>query len=409
MKENELLEDFVQAHLHENVSDLCLCYGGKELGFDLNDAVAQIASRSKTRTKLPWFNANASFRYPCELAAEQATNQNVALFHGAFISAGDNVADITAGLGIDAFTFALRGANVTAIELDSQRAGCLRHNAEVLHAGNMEIIHGDAMDILQSSEHLPFNWLFADPARRDARRQRVFLLSDCLPDVTVHEDFLLRSARNVLVKASPLLDISGILRELRNVHAIHIVSFKGEVKETLIHLTRETSGNPEIQVIDLADANDAYPNGPLKANYSFSTDIATIKECEPHAIQYADIESIKPGGYIYELGAGMRKFQSPKLIQRYFPDLKSFHRESGLFVSDAYHASFPGRIERIERVLESSIDKELGGQRLRVVSASHPLSAERLRKKYKIKEGEARTLYATTLHSKKTIYIIASK
>lgn len=53
---------------------------------------------------------------------------------------------------------------------------------------------------------------------------------------------MLEVAGHVLIKASPMLDISLICNELKNIKEIHVVSVKNECKETLILLERGFEG-----------------------------------------------------------------------------------------------------------------------------------------------------------------------
>ena len=82
--------EFIKDHEHSDVNALRLQYHGKSMPFSVDDACMQIEMRRKTAGKLPWFLHHPGFRFGTAQSAEQATNQNVALFHAFLI--GRNLA-----------------------------------------------------------------------------------------------------------------------------------------------------------------------------------------------------------------------------------------------------------------------------------------------------------------------------
>lgn len=424
--------EFIKDHEHSDVNALRLQYHGKSMPFSVDDACMQIEMRRKTAGKLPWFLHNPGFRFGTAQSAEQATNQNVALFHAFLIGHNRRVLDMTAGLGIDAMTIALRGNHVTAYELQTERVEALRHNAEILGIDELTVVQGDSVRHLQQSEE-HYDWIFVDPARRDSGNNRCFLLQDSMPDVVSHQDLLLAHADNVLIKASPLLDITQTLRDFSSARSIIILSYKNEVKEVLIHLSLSSASpgpaapgpaalvsssplsfsaepegevkspsSPLIQAIDLADSSSAFPDGAPAVRFRF------IAGCAPQApISYASSEAIAPGMYLYEAGAAMRKLQCASQICARYTDIKSLAKDSGLFVSENLHADFPGRICTVKALLSAKQLKALKDCRCRIVSSCYPVSAADLRKKFRLKEGEDMTLYATTTRDGSRMMILA--
>lgn len=439
---------FIMDHAHSDVNALRLQYHGKSMPFSVDDACMQIEMRRKTAGKLPWFLHHPGFRFGTAQSAEQASNQNVALFHAFLIGRNRRVLDMTAGLGIDAITIAMRGNRVTAYELETGRVEALRHNADILGIDDLTVVKGDSvLHLQQSEEH--YDWIFVDPARRDSGNNRCFLLQDSLPDVVSHQDLLLAHADNVLIKASPLIDITQTLRDFSNVRSIIILSYKNEVKEVLIHLSPSSSSlsfassgsasispatlgsaslgpaslvsssplsfsaepegevklpsSPLIQAIDLADGTPAFPDGTPAVRFRF------IAGCAPQAaISYAPSEALAQGMYLYEAGAAMRKLQCASQICARYTDIKSMAKDSGLFVSETLHADFPGRICTVKAILSAKQLKALKDCRCRIVSSCYPMSAADLRKKFRLKEGEDMTLYATTTRDGSRIMILAT-
>lgn len=414
---------FIMDHEHSDVNALRLQYHGKSMPFSVDDACMQIEMRRKTAGKLPWFLHHPGFRFGTAQSAEQATNQNVALFHAFLIGHNRRVLDMTAGLGIDAMTIAMRGNRVTAYELETERVEALRHNADILDIDDLTVMKGDSVRHLQQSEE-HYDWIFVDPARRDSDNNRCFLLQDSLPDVVSYQDLLLAHADNVLIKASPLLDITQTLRDFGNVRSIIILSYKNEVKEVLIHLSLgpaslgsssplsfsaepegevKSPSSPITQAIDLTDSASAFPDGAPAVRFRFMAGYATQA-----AISYASSEAIAPGMYLYEAGAAMRKLQCASQICARYTDIKSLAKDAGLFVSETLHADFPGRISTIKAILSAKQLKAMKDSRCRIVSSCYPMSAADLRKKYRLKEGEDMTLYATTARDGSRMMILAA-
>ena len=68
-----------------------------------------------------------------------------------------------------------------------------------------------------------------------AKGGKVVALSDCEPDIASIKSALLKKAPLLLVKLSPMLDITLALMQLPETEEVHIVSVDGECKELLLH------------------------------------------------------------------------------------------------------------------------------------------------------------------------------
>ena len=69
-----------------------------------------------------------------------------------------------------------------------------------------------------------FDCIYIDPSRRNDVKGKVFLLKDCLPNVPENIDFLFSKSNQILIKNSPILDITIAINELKFVKEIHIIS-----------------------------------------------------------------------------------------------------------------------------------------------------------------------------------------
>ena len=82
------------------------------------DEILNMECRDKTRSKLArTLQAAPDFRFPSLAVAEMATSDAMADIHAGLAGEGGGVADMTFGLGIDAFAFARRASSVTAFDI----------------------------------------------------------------------------------------------------------------------------------------------------------------------------------------------------------------------------------------------------------------------------------------------------
>lgn len=397
------LTEFIRENAKKRVSDLALQYHGRPLTFDLNLALTQIEARQKCARKLAWFIGHDRFMFPSVQSSEQATNQAVARYHAEITGCRHKILDMTAGLGIDAMTLAMSGNHVTACELEPDRAEYLRHNAKVLGIQTLDVHHGDSTAILENSD-CHYDWIFIDPARRDNADNRCFLLQDSQPNVISIQHEMLQHAPDVLIKASPLLDITQTLRDLANISEIHIVSYRGEVKEVLIHLSLHLD-QPVVSAIDISGEYGIFPDSKPTIGYEFRSD---IRELNNDGVVYATDTDLHRGTYMYEIGASIRKLNCNGILCRRYPGMKSMATGSGLFVSEYVYTDFPGRITMIEGKIDGKGMKRLKGTSLRIVSRAYPVSADHLRHNIRAKEGNEQTLYATTLADGTRVHALCS-
>ena len=97
---------------------------------------------------------------------------------------------------------------------------------------NITCLITDGIEFLHNTRY-NFEWIYIDPSRRNETKGKVFVLSDCLPDVPKHLDLLFSRTDNILIKTAPLLDFSVGIKELDYVKEIHVVAVSNEVKELL--------------------------------------------------------------------------------------------------------------------------------------------------------------------------------
>ena len=377
---NDKEKEFIKTHIAANVSDLILKYSRCELGFDLKHAVMQIDARQRTRSKIPSFIKHADFCFPALISAEQCTNESVAQLHASLIGKDITVADMTAGLGIDAMTIAAGASEVTAFEMDEVKAETLRHNMAVMRIENMNVIHADSMEWLREHPDFMVDVMFIDPARRLASGSRAFSFKDCQPDVVSHMELLLSHCNRLFIKASPMLDLSQILYELPSTRSLYVVSVKGECKEILIEVSKG-DGLEEIHAIEIM-------NGADFKIIDFELREEAILESE---------DFLSPGGYIYQPSAGVMKMGRFANLTRRYEGLMKLDDNTQVYYSSKLINDFPGRILQLQSMPH---ERSLKGRKMNVVARNYPLTADQLKKRLRIKDGDDDYLYAVKVAGK---------
>jgi len=383
---NREMIEFIRRHRYDDLSVLLLKYGDKEAdGFRYADAVTQIVCRRKAAKKIPWFIGHDDFMFPDIVSSEQCTDEKVAKFHARLVGADERVLDMTAGLGIDSMAIAGHCRSVTAIELDKNKADCLRHNSKILGLTNFEVTNADSVEWLRdSAEH--FDTIFIDPSRRKNSGERTYALKDCEPDITSEAEMILSHCERVIVKASPMLDISQTLKDLTYINRIFTVCRSGECKELLAELRH---GGSDIVII-ASDIDEGIEISVTPAELNNS-----------HGVSYLSGEDVTEGWYLYEPNAALMKLGCWSAICRMFPAMIKAGRNTHLFFSREAYPDFPGRILKIARILDKRGRKDIKGARFNVAVRNFPLSADGLRRKLQLKDGGKDFIYGIGCGEKK--------
>lgn len=363
---------FILAHEGEDPAALALArdrYASEVEDFDL--ALNTLEVRRKLRVKVPQWYAVPQLRFPFRLSGEQCSSAETARYKASValraLTREKTVADLTGGLGVDSWAFAqvasavlynemrpelaaAASANFKALGLTNVRVSC----AELRPGGLREILDGFVPDVI-----------FLDPSRRAADGRKVFRLEDCEPDVLQLLPELLAAAPRVLLKLSPMADITLVCKQLGYVREVHVVAADGECKELLLLLERGHSGAFRLFV---------YENGAVLA----------LDE-EPV------VASAPSGDLLFEPGKALLKAGAFDLPCRY--GLGKLSQHTHLYLASA-------RVEALQpfgkwfRILETlPLDKramkDIGQRypRASVTARNIPLSSDELRRRLGVADG----------------------
>lgn len=382
-------QEFIRKHVNEDVRALAL-QAAKYPDVDMPAAVQQIAGYQIASRKIPSWASVGQIRYPRHLSMEQCSSEQTARYKASLIK-GDTLVDLTAGLGVDCSFLARNFKQVTYVERQEELCELAHHNFPLLDLPHITVCKDDACSFLEKME--PVDCIFLDPARRDSCGGKTVALADCEPNVIEMEPLLISKAKTVMIKLSPMLDITSALHDLKYISQIHLVSVQNECKELLLILKSEQNNQPvEIHCEQLI-------NKDCSNHFAF-----TVEEERNSTNKLAD--SILE--YLYEPDVTLLKAGAYRILSSRFPVYK-LHINSHLFTSSQYLPDFPGRHFQVVGV-SGFAKKEIrhfleGVDKANLTVRNFPSTVADLRKRLKLKEGGELYIFATTLWNDEKVLI----
>lgn len=354
--------DFIQKHREGDPRILALKTHGQfpdSMGFLLD----QIKIRQKLFKKLPSWSQHQNVLFSSLLSYEQCSSELTARYKSSLVS-GRTCLDISGGIGVDSVALSEVFEQVTHLEHNALTSQCAAHNFGVL-GRNIEAIQADGIHYLQSSMKA-YDLIYIDPDRRP-ETSRVYDLSDSLPNLPEHLDFLRSRSSKILLKASPMCDIPLTLENLKNVSEIHVVSHKNECKEVLFLMDHNYLGSPKLTAVEL--------ESPYKISLDYSE--TKVHKAPQNAL-----------GYVYDPMVCFRKAGlSWKLAQNY--ELAPLNQEGTLLTGDQLQIGFEGRIFKVIDTLpfDRKKLKKAGYTKANVIARGFHINAQEIAKKMQIQDG----------------------
>lgn len=250
---------FVQEHICDDTARLIL-NRSKWPEIDMDLAVASIESRRKLKNKVQEWHDHPGLVFPVRLSAEQCSSSATAEYKAQLAAsiAGQQMrlADLTGGLGVDSWFFSKYASKVLYNEMQEQLCKAARYNFSELGVKNIYVsnleIQADSPNLAKLLDEFKPDIVFMDPARRGEGGKKVFLIEDCTPDVLTLRKDIFAHCRHILIKLSPMADITMVCSRLgSNCREVHVVAYGGECKELLIWMDREWHGEYSITAVEL--------------------------------------------------------------------------------------------------------------------------------------------------------------
>jgi hypothetical protein len=380
-------QHFIQVHADQDPHQIALS-GKKYPNFDLSKLASQIQARQKLALKLPFWVSHTNLFFPPSISLEQASSEATANFKANIVHG--NVLDASGGMGVDSAAFAKKANQVVYVERQKDLKEITSYNHGQLGYTNIQHILGDGLAYLNQADST-FDFIYLDPARRNAKGDKVLLFKDCEPNVL---DFLpmIKDKSQLLLKTSPLLDLERAIVELGGVDKMWVVCVKNEVKEILFLKSKNSTLDPEIDIIELNFEHSTIFSGTLEAEKRRLTSVGPLSN------------------FLYEPHPGILKAGFFKLVET--ENMIKINSNTHLYSSKELDNKFPGKSFR---VIETGpvdmgwLKKHLPNKKVNISTRNFPGKPEDLRKKLKLSEGGDFTLFGYRNHQNQVELALTQK
>jgi len=395
-------EEYILEHKDEDVRSLALRGIPREM--DAQWVLQQIEGYQLAKKKLPTWaeKIGEGIEFPPRISMEQCSSELTAKYKKKILERlcvkreNTTLIDLNGGLGVD-FSYMAQGfGRAIYVEQNERLCQIAKKNMPILGIESAHIYNERCEDFVReiSVTEQP-TVIYLDPARRDTNGRKVITIEDCTPDITILQETLMRKADYVIVKLSPMLDITAALRKVNGVQEVHVVSVKGECKELLLVMRKgvgssDGSKKAEIHCVNLDTEDEDF--------------VCSMMQTPSYFMQYAEIfnrTENKTEKYLFEPNASIMKAGVQNEFGLHY-GLKKLHPMSNLFVGEEKIEHVPARQFRIVGMSDFSKSglKALlqGMSKANITVRNFPSDVATLRKRLKIKEGGSDYLFATTLY-----------
>lgn len=326
----------------------------------------QLKYLERAERKLPTY-AKAEALLPPR-AFEQASSEEAA---AAKSLSGEKLLDLTCGLGVDTLHFSRHFRRVVALERDGELARITRENLRRMGVENVEVIHSSAEEYLASTkEH--FDWIYADPDRRNSEGRKQLRLEECSPDILKLKPRLEEVGDHLCLKNSPLFDVEEAFR-LFPKSCVRVFSMGDECKELLIFTPQEEA---RLEAV-------AFGRGRVVAS--------------PQQVAHYPHGEFTPERYGWLIIPDVA-LQKARLVGHHLGASCYVASENGYAFSEGYPEEILGRVEPIERIEPynaKALKRALKGVGVELLKREFPLSVEEIRRRSSLKTGAEQRLAFT--------------
>lgn len=371
--------------------------------------VQQEEGRARLRDKLPTLVEQADWWFPPRLACEQCSSELTATYKVALIrqhyapspcgeGRGGSFIDLTGGYGIDSFFLSAFATEAHYVEQDPELCRIAVHNFARTRP-HLQVHNTTAEEFLRTlpdANNENNILIYLDPARRDTHGGKVFRIEDCTPNIIDLLPMLQQKSTVLMIKLSPMLDITAALRSLGEGWQVHVVAVRNEVKELLFvrHFQLSTLNS---QLSTLTAANYAHEH--------WQTLTFTLRQEQEAQVSYWNPQHTPR--YLYEPNAAILKAAAFRFVSEGFR-LAKLAPNTHLYAADHLLFDFPGRVWEVIAPLTSSMLKHLPEtlreQGASLLTRNYPLSADQLRKKLKLKDSAIHTIIGVRVAEKPTLF-----
>ncbi|MBR5499728.1 MAG: hypothetical protein IKV75_06170 [Bacteroidales bacterium] len=482
----ERLTAFVSEHIGDDTTRLIM-NRAKWPEIDMDMAVNCIESRRKLKGKVQEWCEEPSLVFPRKLSAEQCSSsatgtykaELAARIHTTRNSVGSyedshqprsatekskngfRLADLTGGLGVDSWFFSKKASQVMYCEMLPELCKAAKHNYAILKAENITVknaavisetylaqqefdnsihLNADGISVFQTPAQILADFkpdiVYMDPARRGEGGKKVFLIEDCTPDVLTLKNEIFQHTRHILLKLSPMADITMVCERLgRCCREVHVVAAGGECKELLVWLDREWNDEYMIHAAELhKDADPGVFSFTVAEEKSATVQLFSSSNCiypDTKTRGYCpSSKTISENIFLFEPGKALMKAGAFNLVAERFQIAKLGQSTHYYLFSEDHESSAEspehggrrhskiktlkqhGKVFRILRLepLDKRTIKAAGKEfpRAEVTARNIPMDTDTLRKKLSVTSGDDAHIFGLKSDSAGILLLICS-
>ncbi|MEM6343113.1 MAG: class I SAM-dependent methyltransferase [Bacteroidota bacterium] len=347
--------------------------------FPLALVSTQLKSLQKARLKLPsWYKVSAILP---PLALEQCSSEATAKLKS---HTGKIALDLSGGLGVDSHFLSQGFTHLISLEPQKTLSAIQRYNLQLLKNPKVEVINQDAESFLQSYDGPKFDLIYVDPSRRDHQNRRINALTEGAPNITQLMPLVRQHGHQLLIKASPLLDLTEAHRLFPTLKELVVVSKDNECKEVLIWLDKLSPTRPEEPSEALLRLKMLRQG--ILVEYQFSYPLVEDDGCA---------ERSSPPAFLSEPDVAFYKSRSTKQLLASLKQngLSLPHRDGYIYSNQPLASAFPGRQFKVIEMMPykpKAIKKWLKANKIKQLNISKrnfPETVAQARKQLQLSEG----------------------
>lgn len=381
---DKTVQEFIKTHTPSEVKNLVFQPPLFD-GVSNAELVYQIEALSKLQKKnKAWSQTSGIILAPAK-AIEQSSSALTAWYKAEVIKSliqdqCQTAVDLTSGLGVDTHAFSKQFKRVEAIESDLELATLSAHNFNQLNAGNIKVTHTTAERFIEEQDLVDF--IFLDPDRRDQSGMRRIGFEHYAPNILTLYPALIKKARVVAIKVSPMIDLHYAEKLLPDLFRIELLSVGNELKELVLWLSTafDTTEKKLVHAFLYKD----------RAPQIFEEPWTTTKTKAPQPLL-----GFEDAAYLFDPAAAFLKSKRLDTLLHEYDSLHEACSECTLLTTSKEIHGLPGRLFKIEECLPYSKNQlnAFKKQAFSVQVHQRRQRADELKKTLGLKESETDFLF----------------
>ncbi|MBU3661973.1 MAG: hypothetical protein FGM41_02090 [Bacteroidetes bacterium] len=383
LQEFDLKSFLIQNKNMDGAHFLLQCKGNKN---PLNAILAnQLNLYPKAQFKIPSFTLSDCFLSP--KSYEQCSSEMSAMFKSKLYK-GANLLDLSGGLGVDDWALSKSFKHIVSLDLDEELNILARLNFKKLGSENISRLTQTAEVFIKENPHQKFDLIYLDADRR-VQQEKDYSLAGGTPNYLELENALLNMANKIVLKLSPMADLSYLEKQLKGLHTLRCIGLESEVKEILAEIVPGYLGAVNYTA-HLAD----YPNGDWPT--------ASFEKLEPGEHYFLEAHKVLVKArlqkqYLQTLGAELVGSSGVFALCKNLPN-QFMGRVFKLIKAETFHKTGFKQYLQSHKIEKANLNRR-----------DFPASVDELRKTYKIKEGGTDYFFFTKTRGEDLLYFHCKK